>query len=142
MHDLKIVFYGTLRIKKISATILPHKENIVAHTTEKIYGYKMLDLGAFPGAIPGSENDYIVGEVWHFKFSKRQYESILYRLDVIENIAKDDRGLYKHGVANTSMGKAMIYVFNNMGRPFNENAYTTVIDWIEHINKKEGKYER
>ena len=69
-----VFVYGTLRKGECRFGIDTFER--VIHEEAYLRGYKLLDLGAFPGIVPGEEDDVVVGEIHHY--------STLDRLDDIE----------------------------------------------------------
>lgn len=146
LFDLKVVVYGTLRKGGRFAHVMPDPKFLVDMSTEKIEGFKMLDLGPFPGVFPGNDDDYIIGEVCHFRFNnEEEYDEALAKFDRLEGVRItpefENVGLYRHGSAQTSMGEALIYIFNDEESLDMDKIYPTVYDWMRHLENKRKQME-
>jgi len=84
MEIVRLFVYGTLkRGCRASLSQLPYARY---EGRALLQGYKMLDLGSFPGIVPGDEKSYVLGELFLLPGAALRF------IDDYEGV---DAGLYK-----------------------------------------------
>lgn len=99
----KVFVYGTLKSGGALRGIdtLSDQSILIGKATTEYPDYDMLDLGAFPGVVSGT--NYIQGEVWEVD------EDTFHILDHIEGYPN----FYNRKMVHTTEGKAWMYYLNN-----------------------------
>jgi len=96
----RVFVYGTLRKGGPRASFLNGCAFLGRHT---LAGYRLLDLGAFPGAVPGDGG--VVGELYELRD-----EAILEFLDAVEGV-DDAPPLYRRREVAVDGAPAWMYVY-------------------------------
>jgi gamma-glutamylcyclotransferase (GGCT)/AIG2-like uncharacterized protein YtfP len=97
---IKVCVYGSLRKGFHNYRRL---EGSICEGTQKLPGYKMFSLGAFPGILPATPEDFIHTEVYSVT------PQTLMSLDSLEGHPR----FYKREQVDTLYGRAWIYVLQN-----------------------------
>ena len=100
-----VAVYGSLKKGKGNHSMLRHSEWVA---DEWLTGYKMYDLGSFPGIRPSLAGEIVV-ELYHVD------EDTLDSLDWLEGYqeGEEDNNHYNRVTVPTSKGNAYLYVYNN-----------------------------
>ena len=136
----RLVVYGTLRRGGNFAKAKPDKGYCEIH---ELHGVKVyMTTSFFPGAaISDDEKDYVVAEIWDFEgyLSDDEWERLVWRLDGIECIGRDNNGLFRRTTVDTPLGEACIYLMNAKDLVESTIKKNQVVrDWTE-IDPRIGK---
>ena len=119
----KVFVYGSLLSGMGNHSLLAESKKLGISKSPR--GFKMLDLGWFPGAIRSNDETSIYGEVYEVD------DITLNRLDRLEgyNSGNPESGLYNRIEIDTKFGKALIYIYNNY---YNRGKIVENGDWKKH----------
>ena len=129
----KVFVYGSLLSGMGNHPLLGNSKKLGISRSPK--GFKMLDLGHFPGVVRSEDGiGDVVGEVYEVG------DDTLRGLDRLEgyNSSNPENGFYNRIEIETDLGKAFMYTINRgfCGRKeFVENG-----DWRTYYNQKTYKY--
>ena len=134
---MRAFVYGTLRQGDCRGGVLEGYECISPDA--KLYGYKMLHLGAFPGIVPGDPEDVVIGELYEVD------EAAVRTMDGIEGYRKDDPkgSLYVRTPVEVEVEDNLFfedvytYVFNQAGRRTHARVIETG-DWFNQGEDSES----
>jgi len=133
MH--KVFVYGSLLSEMGNHSLLGNSEKL--GDSKSPTGFKMVDLGYFPGVIKSEDGvGVVVGEVYEVD------DDTMRRLDRLEgyNSINPQNGFYNRIEIDTDFGKAFMYTVNHgfiRGDKFVENG-----DWKKHLDLKIQKYQQ
>jgi gamma-glutamylcyclotransferase (GGCT)/AIG2-like uncharacterized protein YtfP len=109
----QLFVYGSLRkgFEHPAFTYIATYFDFVCHA--KIMG-KLYDLGEYPAAVPGSENNFITGELYTIRH-RDEFAYAIAQLDDYEGVnpGDDEEPLYRRELANiyTDNGLVMAWVY-------------------------------
>lgn len=113
----RVLVYGTLRRGGSNHELLEHARRLGTHVTGP--SYRMLDLGPYPGVVPGGETP-IHGEVYAVTPVEFQL------LDALEDYPRS----YTRERIATPWGPAWIYLYRPRGQRWPEIPSG---DWFHHV---------
>jgi gamma-glutamylcyclotransferase (GGCT)/AIG2-like uncharacterized protein YtfP len=109
-----LIVYGLLK----TGGSLDHYLPTHSSTPIALSGWKMHDLGAFPGVVPGTDDDVIYAELKEFNLSEIEEVNLLADLDAVEGVK---HGLYRRSSVSVHIPRVTnspelcscwIYVYN------------------------------
>lgn len=111
----KIGVYGTLKRNHSNHSVLQGSRYL---GTGRIYGYKMYDLGLFPGVVPCEDTDYLPNELKP-SVTLEIYEvsqEILDDVDILEGYDenRESESLYlRRKLTSENFGAVWVYFYNS-----------------------------
>jgi len=110
----KVFVYGSLKKNFQNHSLLKESKFI---GNAEISGYKMYNIGYFPGIVKSDAKDVVKGEIYEINMDVET------RLDYLECIPD----LYRKEYVNTEFGVCIVYVYNrdiSMCNPVNSGEWT------------------
>lgn len=127
---MKVAVYGSLRkgLHNYKSYLEDKKDVKFVGTFETDPVFTMIDLGSYPGVIPGGDTS-IKMEVFDVTCPKIRED-----LDQLEGFIEKDNpnNFYNRTIINTPFGKALTYYYNEELKPSHELVVNG--DWYDYYN--------